>query len=60
MVGSVGREDPMSFTNMEPPKNKDVFILFIKGLAQFLSSPCRSVTFFLIFKYSFELMDMTS
>jgi len=26
MVGGVGQEDPMSFTNMEPPKDKDVYI----------------------------------
>ncbi|KAK8471999.1 hypothetical protein PHAVU_002G081350 [Phaseolus vulgaris] len=26
MVGGVGQEDPMSFTGMEPPKDKDVSI----------------------------------
>ncbi|KAG5051505.1 hypothetical protein JHK85_004007 [Glycine max] len=26
MVGGVGHEDPMSFINMEPPKDKDISI----------------------------------
>lgn len=52
MVGGVGHEDPMSFINMELPKDKDVSIYGFWSVSEvklgsFLA-PCRSATLFCI------------